>query len=64
MAFSRHAGNLDCFETMVLCLFAIFAAFWRVLELFVAIESLLTGGPDKRVGAVKTRNDKVFEFAS
>ena len=64
MAFTGNAGNFECFETKILCFFTVFTTFWRVLEQFIAKESLLARCPDKLVGAIYTWDRKVLEFAA
>ena len=62
MAFAGRAGDFDCFETAVLGFFAVFAAFWRILELFIAEKGLLARAPDKILYAIYAGNQKILEF--
>ena len=49
-------------KPFVLCLLAFFTAFWWVLELLIAEKSLLTGCPNKLLGAVDAFDRFVLEF--
>jgi hypothetical protein len=59
------SGNLCNFyglESAILRFLALFAAFWWILQLFVAEECLLASGPGERLGAVYALDRTIVKF--
>lgn len=52
LTFASSFSEFDRLEPAIFGLFTLLAAFWRILELFVAKERLLTSSPDKTLSAV------------
>ena len=60
---SRRLGRRDGRQAFVLGLFTVFTAFGRILEIFIAEESLLSGSPDKTFTAVPARYWVIYKLA-
>ena len=52
----------NCRQPLIFCLFAVFAAFWWILQVLVAKESLLAGSPNESPGTINAHYFAICNF--
>lgn len=64
LPFACCPGDFNGFESAILCFFTVFAAFRRILKLFIAEKYLFADGPHKFLRAIYALNIGVRKFGT